>query len=104
MSLNDTGRFSETNLLILASLAGGPKHGYAMMEDIQEMSGIRLGPGTLYAAIVRLEEQGLIQALPSEDRRKPYQLTGLGVKTLEEQLKDVQSFTVQGLERLRTQI
>ncbi|RIE08876.1 PadR family transcriptional regulator [Candidatus Cryosericum odellii] len=104
MSLNDTGRFSETSLLILASLAGGPKHGYAMMEDIQEMSGIRLGPGTLYAAIVRLEEQGLIQALPSGDRRKPYQLTGLGAKTLEERLKDVQSFTVQGLERLRIQI
>jgi DNA-binding PadR family transcriptional regulator len=75
-----------------------------MMEDIQEMSGIRLGPGTLYAAIVRLEEQGLIQALPSGDRRKPYQLTGLGAKTLEERLKDVQSFTVQGLERLRIQI
>jgi DNA-binding PadR family transcriptional regulator len=89
MSLKDMGKFSETSLLILASLAGGPKHGYAMMADIHEMSGVRLGPGTLYAAIVRLEEQGLIQSLPSGDRRKPYQLTGLGVKTLEGQLKDL---------------
>ena len=53
--LTDLGRFAEPSLLILASLAGGPKHGYAMMEDIEAMSGVRLGPGTLYGALARLE-------------------------------------------------
>src|SRR5215467_11811459 len=51
--LSELGRFSDPSLLILASLAGGPKHGYAMMEDIEAMSGVRLGPGTLYGALAR---------------------------------------------------
>ena len=41
--LADLGRFSDPSLLILASLAGGEKHGYAMIEDIARMSGVRLG-------------------------------------------------------------
>ena len=44
----------DPSLLILASLAGGDKHGYAMMEDIEAFAGARLGPGTLYGAITRL--------------------------------------------------
>ena len=55
-------------LLILTSLAGGPKHGYAMIEDIATMSGVRLGPGTLYGAIGRLEGEAMIEALQSDDR------------------------------------
>lgn len=54
-SLADLGRFSEPALLILISLADGPKHGYAMTQDIETVSGQRLGPGTLYGAITRLE-------------------------------------------------
>src|SRR2546421_658675 len=41
-------------LLILTSLAGGPKHGYAMIEDIATMSGVRLGPGALFGVILKL--------------------------------------------------
>lgn len=100
MSLNDMGKFSDPSLLILVSLADGPKHGYAMMEDIQKTSGIKLGPGTLYGAISRLEERGYIEPLSTEDRRKPYRLTGLGANILEEELKNLQSFTTQGLKRL----
>jgi len=48
-------------LLVLASLADGPKHGYAMTQDIAEVSGNELGPGTLYGAIARLEERGWIE-------------------------------------------
>ena len=66
----DFGRFSDPALLILASLAGGEKHGYAMMEDIEAMSGVHLGPGTLYGALARLEQSGLIQALPADDPRQ----------------------------------
>src|SRR5215469_4973659 len=53
----DLGRFSDPSLLILASLANGPKHGYAMMEDIAEFCGTRLEPGTLDAAHIASREQ-----------------------------------------------
>src|SRR5713226_2216025 len=72
----DLGRFSDPSLLILASLANGPKHGYAMMEDIAEFCGTRLEPGTLYAALARLERRGWIEALEAEERRRPYRITG----------------------------
>ncbi len=82
----DLGRFSDPSLLILSSLVSGPKHGYAMMEDIFEYSLTRLEPGTLYGAIARLEQRGWIEALPSEDRRRPYKITSVGVAALREQL------------------
>lgn len=100
MSLNNMGRFSDPSLLILVSLADKPKHGYAMIEDIQKISGIKLGPGTLYGAIARLEERGYIEPLLTEDRRKPYRLTALGENILKQELKSLQSFTIQGLRRL----
>ncbi len=56
---------SDPTLLVLASLAEGDKHGYAMMEDIQRFAGVRLGPGTLYGAITRLEQRGWIRPLKS---------------------------------------
>jgi len=72
---NDLGRWSDPPLLVLASLAGGPRHGYAIIQDVADQTGVRLGPGTLYGAIGRLEERGLIEALPPVRRRRPYQLT-----------------------------
>ena len=69
--LDDFGRFSDPALLILISLADEAKHGYAMTEDIAELADIRLGPGTLYGAIARLESRGLIEAVGSDDRRNP---------------------------------
>ena len=48
--LADFGRFSEPALLILVSLAEGPRHGYSIAEDIEAIAGVRLGPGTLYGA------------------------------------------------------
>ena len=56
--LSDLGRFSEPSLLVLASLAGGPKHGYAIMRDVAEFHGTRMEPGTLYGALMRLERRG----------------------------------------------
>lgn len=73
------GGFSDPQFLVLASLAGGPKHGHAMLADIEAMIGVRLGPGTLYGAIGKLEVAGWIERLPGEDRRKPYQLTAGGL-------------------------
>ncbi len=103
MNLSEFGRFADPALLILISLADGAKHGYAMMEDIAQLSGIRLGPGTLYAALSRLEERALIEALPAEDRRRPYQLTSEGKVFLQEQLVRWHRLTGAGLERLSAQ-
>ena len=85
---------------MLISLAGGEKHGYAMMEDIEQTGGVRLGPGTLYGAIARLERRGLIEALPSEDRRKPYQITAAGEAALQARLKELSSLASVGFARL----
>jgi len=75
---------SDPAILLLASLAEGDKHGYAMMEDILRFAGIRLGPGTLYGAITRLEERGFIQPIDSADsRRRPYRLTAAGRQHLD---------------------
>ena len=99
-NLSDLGRFSDPSLLILSSLASGPKHGYAMMEDIFEFSETRLEPGTLYGAIGRLEQRGWIEALPSDDRRRPYQITAAGVTALREQLTSWKRVIATGLQRL----
>jgi DNA-binding PadR family transcriptional regulator len=99
-SLPEFGRFAEPALLILVSLSDGPKHGYAIMADVEEGTGRPMGPGTLYAALARLEERGLIEALPPEDRRRPYRLTGVGASTLKEQLKGLSAFAELGLRRL----
>jgi len=93
-------RFAEPALLILVSLSDGAKHGYAMMTDIEATTGRPMGPGTLYAALARLEERGLIEPLPPVQRRRPYQLTGVGASILREQLSEMQSLASLGLQRL----
>jgi DNA-binding PadR family transcriptional regulator len=98
--LADLGRFAEPALLILASLAGGPKHGYGMVEDITRLSGVRLRPTTLYAGLARLEQRGLVEGLPMEQRRRPYRLTGAGAAVLQEHLTSMESFAAAGLRRL----
>ena len=100
MNLADFGRFSDPALLILSSLAGGPKHGYAMMTDIEGITGVRLGPGTLYGALARLENSGLIESMPLEDRRRPYRLTAKGIAALREQLGLLERLAATGLGRL----
>jgi DNA-binding PadR family transcriptional regulator len=102
MALFNLSRFSDPPILILAHLAGGPKHGYAIMEYIDAFAGFRLGPVRLYGAIARLESKGLIEPLPAEDRRRPYRLTARGVAFLREQLSSLESVASTGLQRLAT--
>ncbi len=101
-ALDDFGRFSEPALLILISLADGPKHGYSMSEDIESVADVRLGPGTLYGALARLESRGLIEPLKSEDRRNPYRLTALGQRALRARLDAMSVVVRTGLRRLAT--
>ena len=94
------GRYSDPAMLILGSLAGGAKHGYAMMQEIKAMTGVHLGAGTLYGALVRLQNSQLIEPLPSTDRRQPYQLTTQGARLLREQLIILHNFAEVSLKRL----
>ncbi len=94
-------RFAEPGVLILASLSDGPKHGYALIKDIEEIAGTTLGPGTLYGALTRLDQRGLVEALPATDRRRPYRITAAGAEALREYLEQVRRVATVGLRRLR---
>jgi DNA-binding PadR family transcriptional regulator len=94
-------RSTDPGLLVLTSLAEGPKHGYAITVDVEQVAGVRLGPGTLYGALSRLEGRGLIEALPADDRRRPYRLTAEGRSALEAELRTLEAVTRRGLDRLR---
>jgi DNA-binding PadR family transcriptional regulator len=87
----------------LVSLAEGPKHGHALAKDIEGFAEVKLGPGTLYGAITRLEERGLIEPLDSDDRRRPYRITAAGSTALAGALADLRRVTSTGLTRLRLQ-
>jgi DNA-binding PadR family transcriptional regulator len=94
------GTYAGPATLILSSLAEGPKHGYALIKDVAEFAGVELRPGTLYGALTRLEDQGLIEALPGEARRKPYQLTGTGAELLQAHLAAQRRVVAVGTRRL----
>ncbi|HTZ92459.1 MAG TPA: PadR family transcriptional regulator [Streptosporangiaceae bacterium] len=93
-------RAGDASVLILTSLADGPKHGYALIQDIKAFAGLQLGPGTLYGALDRLESMGLIDALPAEDRRHPYRITAAGVAALRSHLDSIERVSSVGRLRL----
>jgi DNA-binding PadR family transcriptional regulator len=99
-SLSSLGRFSEPALYILISLAEGPKHGYAMTQDIDSISGNKPGAGTLYGALARLEARRWIEPLPPEDRRRPYRLTAAGRTVLRRRLEQLRAVARVGQARL----
>jgi DNA-binding PadR family transcriptional regulator len=79
---NRLDRWADPPLLVLASLAEEPKHGYAIIRDVADTMGVTMSAGTLYAVIARLESQGLIEALEADDRRRPYRITEAGTQVL----------------------
>lgn len=98
--IDDLGRYSGPATLILASLADGDKHGYALMQDVESFAGVVLRPGTLYGALTRLEAIGLIEALVPEGRRRPYRLTPAGAQVLSSHLEAQRRVADVGLRRL----
>ena len=94
-------RANDPPVLILTSLAGGAKHGHALLKDIESFAGVRLGAGALYGAITRLEERGLIEPLESDDRRRPYQITPAGTHALARVMAEMRSLAEVGTARLR---
>ena len=93
-------RLNDPPLLILTSLASGEKHGYALMQDIEGFAGVQLGPGTLYGAISRMEERGLIEAIGESGRRRPYRLTTAGAAELAAALAELRTIVDEGAARL----
>ena len=98
--LSSLGRYSGPATLILASLAEGDKHGYALMQDIEGFAGVTLRPGTLYGALSRLEAMGMIASIAGDGRRRPYKLTPGGAAALEAQLSAQRRIADVGLRRL----
>jgi len=93
-------RSNDPPVLILTSLAAGPKHGHALAKDIEDFAGVALGPGALYGAITRLEERGLIAPLETDDRRRPYRITAAGSTALAEVVEDMRRIADIGASRL----
>ena len=98
--LSGLGRYAGPATLILSSLAEGPKHGYALTKDIERFAEVRVAPGTLYEALSRLEGQGLIESVESDDRRRPYKLTAVGAEALRTHLATQRRIADLGLRRL----
>lgn len=83
---------SEAVFQILLALADRPRHGYAIMQEIETRTegGVRLGPGTLYGAIKRLRGQALVEEIDApadagaepegDERRRYYRLTARGLE------------------------
>jgi DNA-binding PadR family transcriptional regulator len=94
------GRSNDPTVLILTSLAAEPRHGYALLRDIEDFAGVRLGPGTLYGAIGRLEERGLIEPMGESGRRRPYRITAAGADALRASIAELRSIVDAGTERL----
>ena len=94
------GRYAGPATLIMASLADGTKHGYVLTKDIESFAGVRISPGTLYEALARQESQGLIEAVESDDRRRPYRLTAAGAAALRVHLDAQRRVADVGLRRL----
>ena len=98
--MTDSQTTTDPGLLLMISLASGPKHGHAMLLDVERFAGVRLGPGTLYGALSRLEASGQVEPLPAEGRRQPYRLTGVGKNVLEQRLGNLQRAVATGISRV----
>src|SRR6202167_1607000 len=97
---------TEPVLMILVSLADQPRHGYALLKDMESLSGgrVRLSTGTLFGALRRLLEDGWIERFEQEDtarQKQAYRLTAAGRKQLQVELDRMKQLTRAGFARLK---
>ena len=92
--IGDLGGYTDASVHIMVALSDGPRHGYAIMAEVERET------GTLYAALSRLERRGLVEAMPAEDRRHPYRLTTMGAQALAAALDRMEALAARGRERL----
>jgi DNA-binding PadR family transcriptional regulator len=74
---------------ILLALADGPLHGYAIMQAVEESSGVAMGPGTVYGTLERLEASGFVKELPAarSDRRRVFAIQPAGREALKDEAR-----------------
>jgi DNA-binding PadR family transcriptional regulator len=93
---------NDAQMLVLTVLADGPLHGYAINTAIEELTGRKLGPGSLYGALSRLEARDLIR--PSDDaadsRHRTMRITDTGRATLRAELEQMARVSQAGLRAL----
>jgi DNA-binding PadR family transcriptional regulator len=91
---------NDAQTLVLCALADGQLHGYAINSAIEQLTGERLGVGSLYGALARLEAKGLVESLEEQGRQRPVQLTDRGREVLERELRAMARVADAGLRRL----
>jgi DNA-binding PadR family transcriptional regulator len=93
---------NDAQLLVLTVLADGPLHGYAINTAIEKLTGRRLGPGSLYGALSRLEARELIRPADgaADDRHRTMRLTGEGREQLRAELRQMARVSAAGLRAL----
>ncbi|MFE7133549.1 methyltransferase domain-containing protein [Streptomyces sp. NPDC057638] len=82
-------RTHDAQMLVLSALADGPLHGYAVNAAIEKLSGAKLGPGSLYGALARLEAKHLVEPLEGTGRQRPVRLTTEGRALLEREARSM---------------
>ena len=100
----------EPTFLILAALAGADLHGYGIIKEVQSLSDgrLRLAPGTLYGALDRLKNDGLVE-VTGEERiegrlRRYYHLTDSGATLLQQEIDRQERVTKVAREKLRSRL
>ncbi|WP_375423827.1 PadR family transcriptional regulator [uncultured Friedmanniella sp.] len=94
-----TEELRQPTLLVLTALTSGPRHGYALIEAVAELSGgrVRLKPGSLYGALDRLAREGLVRESATEvvagRHRRYYELTDVGAHTLSDEVERLEHLT-----------
>ncbi len=96
MEWTELGRFSEPALQVLVGVAEGPKHGWAIADEIEDRTGRRPQPATLYGTLSRLEERGWIKGLEHEGRRRPFAITATGQAVLRTRLRHLDDLVRDG--------
>ena len=96
---------NDAQMLVLTVLAEGPRHGYAINTAIEGLTGYKLGPGSLYGALARLEARGLIQAVDDvragrDDRPRTVEITAVGREVLRAELEQMARVSRAGLRAL----
>jgi DNA-binding PadR family transcriptional regulator len=89
---------TEPVMLIMLSLAGQPRHGYAILKDVEQMSSgrVMLSTGTLYGALHRLLDGGWIERFEEQERsrgRQAYRLTAGGRRNLQTEISRMKHLT-----------
>jgi len=111
MTDDATGSLSPASYQILLALAGRDRHGYLIRKAVEQQTdgAMRLGPGTLYAAIRRLEDAGLVEESPwrpdadlDDRRRRYYRLTKSGRAALQAETERLRATVEFALKQLRT--